>query len=120
MAIKITSTPPAMSAHEEAAASIETEITTIATQKGEPVETHDVTSEPLYGIPPNPEIIGVTMGFKMPVAPYTMLEFRITRSRPVDPSLDEDADSVFGGLKTWVEDKLNSLIEEQQSPQDDG
>lgn len=118
MAINIKNPVPQQSAHDEAAVTIETEIGKTVTKAGvdAPLEQSlNKTSEPV--VIPMPvqtfERIDVGMSFKMPVASYTMLEFSVRRSVPYDPKL-KDPDIVFTEVKTWVEAKLNALIEEQQ------
>lgn len=118
MAIKIKTLPPEQSAHDEAAAAIETTVATTTTKSGQadPIDqTVEHSSEPLNtgGVPF--ERIEVGMSFKMPVASYTMLEFSIRRSVPFP--VGEDPDAVFEATHKWVEDKLNLLIEKQQTEQ---
>jgi len=120
MAIKINQA--ATSPHEEAAASIETEVAKTLTKTGtEAPLMEDIQSEsepvnfqgaPLHLI----ERMEVGMSFKMPVAPYTMLEFMVKRSVPFN-SIEISPDTVFDQTKAWVEAKLNQLIEEQQQQQ---
>ena len=52
------------------------------------------------------------VGFKMPVAPYTMYEIRcgITLLCHAD-----EADEVFEAARTWVEGKVNEIVAEQQA-----
>lgn len=117
MAIKIKNNPAmeeGASAHAEAADQITTDVSMTATKNGEIVDqSHDAQSE---AVKPNPlyEYISVGTSFKMPVADYTMLEFSVRRTVPFDP-LQIDPDKVFEETKTWVEAKMNSMIEEQQS-----
>lgn len=117
MAINIKTKPaPAeqeQSAHDDAAAEIETEVLTTQTKSGEVLSQEGgLTSEPAPNVITPFERIDVGMSFKMPVAEYTMLEFSVRRSVPFNPE-DTDPDTVFGETKAWVEGKLNSLIEEQ-------
>jgi hypothetical protein len=118
MAIKIKNLADTTSAHDEAAAAIETEVAQTLTKSGvaDPLDQKvDKTSEPVNiatHITPV-ERIDIGMSFKMPVASYTMLEFSVRRSVPFDP-VTTSADTVFDETKAWVEAKLNALIEEQQ------
>lgn len=120
MAIKIKNPAPQeqASAHDEAAATIETEVSKTTTKSGVDgplAQEVDKTSEPV-NIPVPVQVferIEVGMSFKMPVASYTMLEFSVRRSVPYDPTI-VTADEVFDDVKGWVEAKLNALIEEQQ------
>lgn len=105
------------SAHDEAAAAIESEVATTTTKSGvEAPLAQDVqkTTEPVHLTVTAYERIDVGMSFKMPVASYTMLEFSVRRSVPFDPATT-DADEVFATAKSWVEGKLNDLIAEQQN-----
>ena len=113
MAIKIQNAP-ANSPHDEAAESIESEVTTETTKDGETLDSSmDSHSEPVLNTGPPMERIEVGMAFKMPVAQYTMLEFSVKRSTPFDP-LTTSPDAVFEDTRVWVEGKLNELIAEQQ------
>ena len=119
MVIKIQNKEAAPSAHDEAADAIETTMSTTKTKSGEvdaaPLEEAlEHTSEPVMSLGVALERIEVGMAFKMPVASYTMLEFSVKRSVPFNPEV-LDADAVFLETKTWVETKLNELIETQQN-----
>jgi len=124
MAIKIHEKAPApeqapdqASAHDEAAAEIQTEIGKTMTEAGTEKEPLSQTIQ-TESIPVNLafpfERIEVGMSFKMPVASYTMLEFSVRRSVPFNP-VETNADTVFDSTHKWVEEKLNQLIEEQQN-----
>lgn len=116
MAINIKQKDVSESAHAEAAAEIETTVGKTLTKAGEDKPVQDDfehTSEPVNIMPPY-ERIEVGMSFKMQVASFTMLEFRITRSVPYQvPQVDPD--QVFSDTHKWVEDKLNNLIAEQNN-----
>lgn len=62
-------------------------------------------------VPVQHERVAVSMAFKMPVAPYTMIEFRVSRDKPCAPG---DVDVTFEELKAWVDDRVNELVQEQQ------
>lgn len=109
---------PATTAHGEAlkqaVAENTTEISTTTTKAGaaEPLShTHDMQVEPVL-ITPLHDQIEVGMSFKMPVASFTMLEFSVKR---MVHCLPEEADQTYEDTKAWVETRLNTLIEAQQT-----
>lgn len=124
MAINIGTKP---SPHEEAAQAIEgtvetAQITEVPNKEPtEEITHHETTSEPVQMNPTLsvPELIDVAVAFKMPVAQYTMLEFRVRRVVPFDPDV-HDAEAVFEMAKEWVEGKLNAIIAEQQNHAPEG
>ena len=113
MAINVGKKP---SPHGEAAQDL-TEVQTKKIKNGEEELTaHEAKSVPV-ALPPLYETLEVGVSFRMPVAQYTMLEFTVRRNRPFDPE-KTDADKFFDETKEWVEKKLNSIIAEQQSPEE--
>ena len=111
MAIKIGTLP---SPHGEAAMDMtETKVTETTSEGEETVTKHESDAVPVH-IPGPYDVLSVGVSFRMPVAQYTMLEFTVSRSRAFDPVKD-DENEVFQQTKKWVEDKLNSVIAEQQA-----
>ncbi len=129
MPIKIKTPPPAaveQSPHAQAAAEyppipaedIATETMTVTGEGGVLDQQADVNTTHVL-MPPTHERMRVGMSFKMPVAPYTMVEFRVERDVPV--AVTDDIDAAFDLVKGWVEARINELVEEQQSAlPDDG
>lgn len=111
MPIKVTNKSP----HAEAAQNLTAEdvktTETVKTTGGQEATPPEIAQEhtpvPVSALY---ERIEVGTSFKMPVAEYTMLEFRITRSMPCEP---EKVEETFDACREWVEGKLNLLIEEQ-------
>jgi hypothetical protein len=95
----------ALAATETDGADIEAESTYLPGVK--PVM--DVNIKPVTD-PTKTERLAVAMGFKMPVAEYVMVEFRVERVTHHAPG---DEDAAFEENKKWVEDKINGLVSEQ-------
>lgn len=119
MAINIKKAPaaPEQSPHEQAAADITTETSKTLTKGGEVLnQDHTSLSEQGPHYPPQVALERIEVGtsFKMPVADYTMLEFSVKRSIPF-PTGEGMVEVIFEECKTWVEAKLNQMIEEQQA-----
>lgn len=107
------------SPHAEAAATIETEITqTTITDAGGPNEKETVTayehsSQEVQHTVAVPELMDVSMNFKMPVADYTIIGYAVRRVVPFDPNVITP-DQQFEDQKNWIETTLNDLIKKQQ------
>jgi hypothetical protein len=129
MAIQVKTKPdvkmgdPTPSPHGEAAATVDHEAssgTVVGTQTD--LTTGETSSVlPKHDVPPPPAMpqtspdrarVKMASAFKWPVADYTMLEWMVGVEIPCDlADVDEAADQA----KAWIEERLNALIEENQS-----
>lgn len=126
MAIKIKNNPPAAKAggpHADAAAdmagaadTITETITETNTKDGPDTLVNEDVNQVvnMVQVPASHDLIAVGMGFKMPVAEYTMIEFYVQRTTPC---ATDAADDTYTATKDWVEGRLNELVEEQQEAQ---
>lgn len=86
--------------------------TTTATGGDDPphIETEQAVEHVMA--PPDWEQITVGMGFKLPIAQYTMVEFTVSRTKPSAP---DEVDATYDEVKNWVEERMNQLVADQQS-----
>lgn len=82
-------------------------------------EVHQEDAGPVHVRAPAAETARVRIGqsFKFPIMDYTMIGFEVSIEIPCPV---EDVDQAFDAGREWVEERLNTLISEQQSAQQEG